>query len=175
MKRVLHIAFVFSVIVVLFLIFKQRNKNKLLEYELSSTRNKIQNIDTLKRYPKIDTTGYRPKTNKIKKNRPTKQNRKDQFEEEIIGTWYDDAWGTAIVVYKQNGRYYKDISDGTGRVGQDLLQRKVVNGKEYLVFVDNDFGEYLRIDERGNLEYYDESGLIFIAQKLNDFQVPNRR
>ena len=72
-------------------------------------------------------------------------------------------------------RYYKDISDGTGRVGQDLLQRKVVNGKEYLVFVDNDFGEYLRIDERGNLEYYDESGLIFIAQKLNDFQVPNRR
>ena len=103
MKRVLHIAFVFSVIVVLFLIFKQRNKNKLLEYELSSTRNKIQNIDTLKRYPKIDTTGYRPKTNKIKKNRPTKQNRKDQFEEEIIGTWYDDAWGTAIVVYKQNG------------------------------------------------------------------------
>ena len=56
-----------------------------------------------------------------------------------------------------------------------MLQRKVVNGKEYLVFVDNDFGEYLRIDERGNLEYYDESGLIFIAQKLNDFQVPNRR
>jgi len=87
-------------------------------------------------------------------------------DENVIGTWLD-TWGLArtIVIKKLNGSYQMTTLYGDGSGETKTLGVEVVNGEERLYEnPGNYYGDYMVIENNGNLAFYDNKGLIYELQ-----------
>jgi hypothetical protein len=95
----------------------------------------------------------------------------DDPSREVIGSWLDDRpfIGNRITIFRQNGKLfmentYKDGSSGKMEIVKKLSDKGITfRGKEI-----NRFGEFYLIDNQGNLQMWDEEGIISTARKIGD-------
>lgn len=90
---------------------------------------------------------------------------------EVIGSWLDESpfIGSRITIFRQNGRLfmenaYKDGSSGKKEIVERLSGKdRRFQGKE-----GSSVGEFYLIDSQGNLQMWDEEGIISTARKIRD-------
>ena len=84
---------------------------------------------------------------------------------EIIGDWYDNTTHAEnrIIIYKVDGNYKMQITyKGESSFEKDL-KHSIQDGLLRFDY-ENNFGEFLLIEEDGNLGQYDNDGLFSIAK-----------
>ena len=92
----------------------------------------------------------------------------DDPSREVIGSWLDETpyMGRRITIFRQNGKLFMesvwyDGSSGKKEIVEKLSdQRRTFREKER-----NSFGEFYLIDSQGNLQLWDQEGLISTAKK----------
>jgi hypothetical protein len=84
------------------------------------------------------------------------KNRLDQLplpDGEVIGDWYLDAPGSSshrITLFRRDGKVYMRRFFGDGSSGE----AEVMPQGRHRYFEDNPFGDWMQINERGNLDFY---------------------
>lgn len=94
----------------------------------------------------------------------------DDPSREVIGSWLDESpfVGSRITIFRQNGKLfientYKDGSSGKKEIVEKLSGKdRTFREKER-----NSFGEFYLIDSQGNLQLWDQEGLISTAKKID--------
>ena len=77
---------------------------------------------------------------------------------QIIGMWLDDYPMTEnhIILYEQNSKFYVQQTYKDGSFGVTRMHR---NAKDQSKFTyENNFGEFIKIEEDGRLSWHDENG-----------------
>lgn len=108
--------------------------------------------------------GLTTEQEKILKQQPNDPSR------EVIGSWLDETpyMGRRITIFRQNGKLfmesvYYDGSSGKKEIVEKLSGRKrTFRRKE-----GSSVGEFYLIDKQGNLQMWDEEGIISTAKKIN--------
>ena len=88
-------------------------------------------------------------------------------DENVIGVWLDTwAFSNTKTIKKIGDTYHMTTLYGDGSGSTETLTVKVVDGKERLYEdPDNAYGDYMVIEESGNLGFYDNEGFIYEAKK----------
>jgi len=91
----------------------------------------------------------------------------DLPEGEIIGKWYDKTpyMEHSVIIFKIDSKFKMKETYKDGSVNEKDLQFTKVDRKSKFVY-ENDFGEYLLIENDGRLGQYDKEGLISTADKI---------
>lgn len=95
----------------------------------------------------------------------------DDPSREVIGSWLDESpfIGSRITIFRQNGKLfientYKDGSSGKKEIVEKLSGKdRTFRRKE-----GSSVGEFYLIDNQGNLQMWDEEGIISTARKIGD-------
>ena len=95
----------------------------------------------------------------------------DDPSREAIGSWLDESpfIGSRITIFRQNGKLfientYKDGSSGKKEIVEKLSGKdRTFRRKE-----GSSVGEFYLIDNQGNLQMWDEEGIISTARKIGD-------
>ena len=91
----------------------------------------------------------------------------DDPSREVIGRWLDEFIGSRITIFRQNGKLfientYKDGSGGKKEIVEKLSGRKrTFRRKE-----GSSAGDFYLIDKQGNLQMWDQEGIICTAKKI---------
>jgi hypothetical protein len=87
---------------------------------------------------------------------------------DIIGIWLNESpfMGSLMTLYRKNGAVYLEnkFKDGSESV-DEMKVEKVGNESRYTVKGDNPFGEYYRMNAKGDIEMCDKEGILFTAKK----------
>lgn len=86
---------------------------------------------------------------------------------DVVGKWYDKTPNLehSILIYEENGQFKMKETYKNGSEREKTLEVSKSGGKQKFVYKNN-FGEYLLIENDGNLGIYDRDGLITIANKI---------
>jgi hypothetical protein len=82
---------------------------------------------------------------------------------EIIGRWFDNSAYSenVITIFKENNQLKLRQVYSDGSFGDKNLK---LQGGKYTY--PNDFGEYLKIEDTGDLGWYDENGIAIVAKNI---------
>ena len=94
----------------------------------------------------------------------------DDPSREVVGVWLDESpvIGSRITIFRQNRKMfmenmYTDGSSGKKEIVEKLSDRKrTFRRKE-----GSNVGEFYLIDKQGNLQMWDQEGIIWTAKKIN--------
>ncbi len=89
-------------------------------------------------------------------------------DKEIIGRWLDETIyaGNKATMYSKKGKLFLERVYSDGSSGSDELKTKKVKGKKRYIEVGNEHGEYYLITSAGDLQVFDNDGLISTAKKI---------
>ncbi len=94
----------------------------------------------------------------------------DNLSGEVIGNWLDDSLyvGGRVTIFRENGklfleRKYKDGSSET----KELVEKPSSRGRTFQKKEGSRFREFWLIDTQGNLQLWDEEGIITTARKID--------
>lgn len=93
----------------------------------------------------------------------------DDPSREVIGSWLDESpfIGSRITIFRQNGKLfientYKDGSGGKKEIVEKLSGRKRTFRRKEV----SSAGDFYLIDKQGNLQMWDQEGIICTAKKI---------
>jgi len=93
----------------------------------------------------------------------------DDPSREVIGSWIDDRMhvGNRITIFRQDGKLFMEntYADGSSRKNE-IVAGPSTSGKKFEDKEGNSFGEFYLIDSQGNLQLWDQDGLISTAKKI---------
>lgn len=90
-------------------------------------------------------------------------NEPEDLSREVIGTWLDESpyMGNRIIIYRKDGKLFLERKFGNGSSYEmELVQKPLTRGKRFEEKEGNKFGEYYLVDHQGNLQMWDQEGLI---------------
>ena len=93
----------------------------------------------------------------------------DDSSREIIGYWLDKSLynGGRITIFHQNEKIYLEKTYSDGSVGKGEVTEKKSNGKRtFWEQGENSVSEHYLIDRQGNLQLWDNEGIIWTAKKI---------
>ena len=98
----------------------------------------------------------------------------DDPSREVIGFWLDESlygMGSRITIFRQNGKLfientYKDGSSGKKEIVEKLSDK----GRTFRKKEGSSVGEFYLIDNQGNLQMWDEEGIISTAKKISSYE-----
>lgn len=88
---------------------------------------------------------------------------------ELIGSWIDDRLlaGNRTTIFRRNGKLFMENTFPDGSSDQKIIvAKRSTEGKKFVSKDDNGLGEFFLIDTRGNLQLWDQDGLISTAKKI---------
>jgi len=88
---------------------------------------------------------------------------------ELIGSWIDDRMGVGnrTTIFRRNGKIFMENTYPDGSSGQKIIvAKRSTKGKNFVNKEDNGLGEFYLIDSKGNLQLWDQDGLISTAKKI---------
>ena len=89
---------------------------------------------------------------------------KEEKSKEVIGIWIDEGPGIAgkITMWRDKGTVILqyELKGGGTLKKREMLESKKSGLRKYTQKGDNQFGEYFVIDGSGNLNIYDDEGLV---------------
>jgi len=95
----------------------------------------------------------------------------DDPSREVIGSWLDESpfIGSRITIFRQNNKLfientYKDGSSGKKEIIEELSGKD----RRFQKKEGSSVGEFYLIDSQGNLQMWDEEGIITTARKIGD-------
>lgn len=114
---------------------------------------------------KIQINGFTAEQEKALREKPNDASRK------IIGCWLDTSLytGGRITIFSKNEKHFleKIYSDGSGSP-KEFLADFSNNRTTFREIGNNPAGEYYLIDKQGNLQLWDNEGIIWTARKINE-------
>lgn len=114
---------------------------------------------------------FAPKTSeKPIKASDMKQKKKQVFKNEVIGKWLDKSpyIGSTITIFGKDGKLFMENKYKDGGVGQkDMVEMESKKGRIFQEKAGSSVGEFYLIDKQGNLQLWDEEGIISTAKKIN--------
>jgi len=117
--------------------------------------------------PNLDVRiqGLTAEQEKVLKQQP------DDPSREVIGSWLDESpfIGSRITVFRQNGKLfientYKDGSSGK----KEIVEKLAGKDRTFRKKEGSSVGEFYLIDNQGNLQMWDEEGIISTARKIGN-------
>lgn len=106
------------------------------------------------------------------KIKTTPKPKKGIVKNEVIGKWLDKSpyIGGTITIYGEDGKLFmKTKYNEDDSIGTEVIIE--IDSKKGRVFQHikggGDAGEYYLIDKQGNLQLWDEEGIIWTAKKIN--------
>lgn len=94
----------------------------------------------------------------------------DDPSQEVIGSWLDERpfVGNRITIFRQNGKIFMENTYKDGSSGKkEIIGKFSTSGKKFEDKKENGFGEFYLIDNQGNLQLWDQDGIISTAKKIN--------
>jgi hypothetical protein len=95
----------------------------------------------------------------------------DDPSREVIGSWLDETlhMGRRITIFRQNGKLFLESVYYDGSSGKKEIVEKL-SGKQraFRKKEGSSVGEFYLIDKRGNLQMWDEEGIISTSRKIGD-------
>ncbi len=95
----------------------------------------------------------------------------DDPSREVIGGWLDESpfIGSRITIFRQNGKLfientYKDGSSGK----KEIVEKLAGKDRTFRKKEGSSVGEFYLIDNQGNLQMWDEEGIISTARKIGN-------
>lgn len=89
---------------------------------------------------------------------------------DVIGSWLDESpfIGSRVTIFRQNGKLFLENTYKDGSSGKKEIVEKL-SGKErtFRKKEGSSAGEFYLIDKQGNLQLWDQEGIIWIAKKIN--------
>ena len=90
--------------------------------------------------------------------------------QEVINSWLDQMQfgGNRATIFRQDGKLFMEnkYRDGSSSK-KEIVERPCAKGKKFQDKEGNRFGEFYLIDNQGNLQLWDQDGLISTAKKIN--------
>ena len=116
---------------------------------------------------------FAPKTSeKPTKAVTLKRKKKQVVKNEVIGKWLEEnpyLGRSRITIFGKDGKFFMENKYKDGSVGQKEMVE--MNSKKGRVFQreegGGDAGEFYLIDKQGNLQLWDEEGIIWTAKKID--------
>lgn len=94
----------------------------------------------------------------------------DDPSREIIGSWIDDRmhFGHRVTIFRQDGKLFMENTFNDGSSGKkEIVAKPSASGKKFVENKEeNRSGEFYLIDSRGDLQLWDQDGLISTARKI---------
>lgn len=92
----------------------------------------------------------------------------DDPSRQVVGRWLDERpVGDRITIFEQDGKVYMENVFPDGSKGKkEIVPEPSATGKRYEDKDGNDFGEFYLIDSQGNLQLWDQDGLISTAKAV---------
>ena len=91
----------------------------------------------------------------------------DDPSREVIGSWWDERplIRNKMTFFRKNGKVYmeNEMADGSGTRVVEIDER--LTGRRFFNIPDN--GDYWLVNSSGDLEWWDEDGLIFTSRKAD--------
>lgn len=94
----------------------------------------------------------------------------DDSSKKVIGIWLDESpfLGSRITIFRRNGKFflekvYKDGSSGT----KEIVERSSFKGRTFRYKKKSSAGEFYLIDKQGNLQLWDNEGIISTSKSIN--------
>jgi len=88
---------------------------------------------------------------------------------DVIGSWLDDTpyLGCRINIFRKDGKIYMEntYKDGSSSI-KEIIKKSSERGRKFERKEGSDVGEYYLIDNQGNLQFWDEEGIISTAKKI---------
>ncbi len=96
----------------------------------------------------------------------------DDRSEQVIGSWLDETpfIGGRITIFRQKAKLFMErtFKDGSS-IKKKIVTKASTSGKKFEDKEENGFGEYYWIDERGNLQFWDQDGWISTAKRIGGY------
>ena len=94
----------------------------------------------------------------------------DGVSREVIGNWLDETpfIGGRITIFEQDGKLFIEqrFKDGS-HMKEEIVERRSPSGRRFEDKEENSYGEFYLIDYQGNLQLWDQEGLIATAKKID--------
>lgn len=88
----------------------------------------------------------------------------------VIGSWLDETpfMEKRVVVFQEDGRLFMEHTYKDGSSGQrEIVEKLSGRGRTFERKEGSSVGEFYLIDSQGNLQLWDEEGIISTAKKIN--------
>jgi hypothetical protein len=94
----------------------------------------------------------------------------DDPSREVIGSWLDESpfVGSRITIFRQNGKVFLENTYGDGSSSKkEGVEKLFGENRAFCRKEGSSVNEYYLIDNQGNLQLWDEEGLIWTAKKID--------
>lgn len=95
--------------------------------------------------------------------------KKKKVERDVIGTWFYEApyISQTIVLFRKGSKIFMEVTYNDGSSGIDeMIENKISKGTRYQEIGTGEGVDYFIINSEGNLEIWDDYGLVGTAKKL---------
>jgi hypothetical protein len=95
----------------------------------------------------------------------------DDPSREVIGSWLDESpfIGSRITIFRQNGRLFTENAYKDGSSGKkEIIEKLSGKNRRFQRKEGSSVGEFYVIDGQGNLQMWDEEGIISTARKIGE-------
>ncbi len=93
----------------------------------------------------------------------------DDPSREVIGIWLDESpfIGSRVTIFGKDGKLFMENKYKDGSIGKTEIAEKLSGRKRtFRSKKGSSTGEFYLIDKQGNLQMWDEEGLIYMAKKI---------
>jgi len=95
----------------------------------------------------------------------------DDPSRDVIGSWLDETlfMGRRITIFRQNGKLFMESVYYDGSSGKkEIVEKSSGKDRRFQRKEGSSVGEFYLIDAQGNLQIWDEEGIISTARKISD-------
>ncbi|MCK4342810.1 MAG: ABC transporter permease [Phycisphaerae bacterium] len=94
----------------------------------------------------------------------------DDPSREVIGSWLDERlhFGHRVTIFRQNGKVFMENKFPDGSSGKkEIVEKPSGSARKFEKKAGSSVGEFYLIDKKGDLQLWDQDGLISTARKIN--------